>query len=95
MAAKKGRKPKKTRTLKIELHSQAYSWLEFLHAKGRFGNSVQNVALNLLDHRFKQLLQEGELYEVHPSGNAIPFPSPKENDERSQTEKTEQPTKTY
>ena len=94
-SSKLGRKPKTTRPLDLELHPQAYTWLETLHAKGRFGNSVENVAIRLLDDRFKQLVQEGELFEMPNVGTAIPFPDQKQSIEQKNAPKTEQPIKTY
>ena len=73
--AKRGRKPKSTRSLRIEIHPKAYRWLEALYAKGRFGNSVEDVVICLLNERFKQLLQEGELMEPTKVEGAIPFPA--------------------
>ena len=73
--AKRGRKPKSTRSLRIEIHPKAYRWLEMLYAKGRFGNSVEDVVVFLMNERFKQLLQEGELMESTKLKGAIPFPT--------------------
>ena len=73
--AKRGRKPKSTRSLRIEIHPKAYRWLEILYAKGRFGNSVEDVVVFLINERFKQLLQEGELMEPTKLEGAIPFPA--------------------
>lgn len=93
--AKLGRPPKPTRALTIELHPRAYAWLEVLRDKGRFGNSVENVAIDLLNDRFKQLLQEGELFEGPFPGTAIPFPHPKENSGPIDGTMTEQPSKAH
>ena len=79
VGAKRGRKPKFTRAMTIELHPKAYSWLEALFAKGRFGNSVEDVVVYLLNERFKQLLQEGELREMPAVEGAIPFPNQTEH----------------
>jgi hypothetical protein len=72
--AKRGRKPKSTRSMRIEVHPKAYAWLEVLYAKGRFGNSVEDVVIYLLNERLKQLLNEGELIEPTTVEGAIPFP---------------------
>jgi len=73
--AKRGRKPKTTRSMKIELHPKAYHWLEILFAKGRFGNCLEDVPVHLLNGCFKQLLQDGELMEQTAVEGAIPFPA--------------------
>jgi len=74
--------------MKIELHPKVCGWLETLLAKGRFGNHIEDVVVGLLNERFKQLLQEGELSEPTPVEGAIPFP-----DQTKQTkEETRQTT---
>jgi hypothetical protein len=73
--AKRGRKPKVTRTLPIELLPIAWSWLEVLHGKGRFGNTLDAVVVTLLNDRFKQLLEDGELKDPIGLERTIPFPS--------------------
>jgi hypothetical protein len=72
---KPGPKPKPTKSFPIKLLPLQISWLEQLFAKGRFGSSVEDVAVNLLNDRFKQLFQEGELNEQPLVGGTIPFPN--------------------
>jgi hypothetical protein len=89
--AKRGPKPKSTQTVKIELHPKAYSWLESLLAKGRFGNSLEDIVVHLLNDRFNQLLKEGEIHEGSPMSPTIPFPNPvQQNNEQTKTVRTEQ-----
>jgi hypothetical protein len=74
-SAKRGRKPKVTRTIKIEVHPKAYDWFEALCSRGPFGASIEDVVVNLLNDRLKQLLEKGEIVETPALAGAIPFPN--------------------
>jgi hypothetical protein len=69
-------RPRKTTisVKKIELHPVAFRSLQILEAKGRHGNRIQDIIVNLLNDRLKQLETDGGLDEQRTDGTAIPFP---------------------
>lgn len=72
-----GRPPKSTISLKkIELHPAAFRSLQILEAKGRHGNRIQDIVVNFVNDRLKQLETAGELDEQRLDPTAIPFPNP-------------------
>lgn len=67
---------KQTQPITVELLPRHVEWLEILLSKTHYGNSIEGIALNLLNERFRQLQEQGEL--LNPSSvtaNPIPFPT--------------------
>ena len=70
--------------MSVELLPRHYQWLQTLLGKTHYGNSVEEIALNLLNDRFKQLLEQGELAGETLAPTAIPFPNSDSNPPRIQ-----------
>jgi len=53
-----GRPPKTPLDLELKLNEKQRYWLEYLADKGFRGNSVEDVALRLLDEKFEEFYEK-------------------------------------
>jgi len=77
-------RPKKTPLdLFLKLNDRQRYWLDYLVEKGFRGNSVEDVALRLLDERFRELHDQKALPDafIEVVQNASPFQPPSEKSE--------------
>ena len=81
---------KQTLPITIELLPRHKEWLATLLSKTHYGNSIEQIALNLLNDRFKQLQEQGELLDSSTS-NTTPIPFPTHQPTES-SDKISQPT---
>jgi hypothetical protein len=73
----KGTKDKSIQ-LRIQLQPKCHNWLQMLVDKGRFGNSKPAVAVVLLGHQFKALMDQNELpSDLTQLSEIAPFPGDK------------------
>ena len=78
---------KTTKPITLQILPRHREWLECLLDKTHYGNSIEDIALNLLNERFKQLQKLGELPQRTAGAPPILFPA---NQSSSKTGTSEQ-----
>lgn len=81
---------KHTKPITIEVLPRHLQWFETLLAKTHYGNTVPEIALNLLNEQFKHLQDKGEL--LNPLSNTKPIPFPTTQPNSIQTKQITSPT---
>jgi hypothetical protein len=74
---RRGRPKKTPLDLSLRLNERQRYWLDYLVEKGFRGNSVEEVALRLLDEKFRELHEQKALPDafIEVVQNASPFQS--------------------